>query len=368
MPRTVEVVTTVSLPVRRPRTLAVTPAVVGHRGASGTWPEHTLEAYRAAIAMGADDIELDLVVSADGVLVVRHESDLARTTDIAARPGLAHRRSTRVVDGEEVTGWFAEDLPLSELRTLRVVERMPGLRPASAAHDGRLPLATLDDVLEMVAAESAARGRSIGVMIELKDAAWSASRGLPLDTALVATLRRHGVDTPRSRVTVMSFEPTILQQLAGQVRVPLVQLLDRRDRRPADLAAAGDPRTFGDLASPAGLALVERYADGVGAHHSLVAAEAPGGRGMRPSTLVADAHREWLTVHVWTLRAENHFLPAPFRRGEEAGERPAAHGDLGGFVELLLELGVDGLITDQPDAAVAAREAWLAPVGVRVPA
>lgn len=287
------------LAVRRTSSLVVTPAVVGHRGASGYLPEHTLEAYRRAIALGADDIELDLVVTADGVLVARHETELSRTTDVAERPELAHLRTTRVVDGEPVTGWFVEDLTLDQVRLLRARERMVDLRPGSARHDGEHPVPTFDEVLAMVAEESRTRGRAVGVMVELKDAAYFSSIGLPLEEPLLDDLRRHGLDHARSRVSVMSFEPTVLQSLAGRLRVPLVQLVDRLDRRPSDLAAAGDPRTYADLASPSGLALVERYADGVGAHHSLVAR--PRGGQVVPSRLVADAHREWLTVHVWTL-------------------------------------------------------------------
>ncbi|MEP7739988.1 glycerophosphodiester phosphodiesterase family protein [Nocardioides sp. 31GB23] len=335
-------------PLRRTSSLAVTPAVVAHRGASGYLPEHTLAAYRAAIDLGADDIELDLVSTRDGVLLARHEPELSHTTDVAEHPELAHLRTTKVVGGAEVTGWFAGDLSLEQVRRLRARERLAELRPGSAAHDGLHPVPTFDEVLGMVAEESAARGRSIGVMVELKDPAWSAAEGLSLVEPLVADLRRHGLDHARSRVTVMSFEPTVLQALAPLLRVPLVQLLGELDRRPADLAALGDPRTFADLASPAGLAAIERYADGVGARHSLVVRDVAGR--MVASDLVRDAHREWLTVHVWTLRAEAAYLPAPFRSQE-------AYGDLAGYASLLLDLGVDGLITDHPDVVVAARDA-----------
>ncbi len=344
-------------PLRRTSSLAVTPAVVAHRGASGYLPEHTLAAYRAAIDLGADDIELDLVSTRDGVLVARHEQELSSTTDVAEHPDLAGLRTTKVVNGTEVTGWFADDLTLEQVRRLGARERLAGLRPGSAAHDGLHAVPTFDEVLTMVAEESAARGRSIGLMVELKDPAWSAARGLPLVEPLVADLRRHGLDHARSRVTVMSFEPTVLQALAPVLRVPLVQLLGALDRRPADLAALGDPRTFADLATPAGLAEVERYADGVGARHSLVTRDVAGA--MVASDLVRDAHREWLTVHVWTLRAEAAYLPAPFRGRED-------HGDLAGYTALLLDLGVDGLITDHPDVVLGARDAHT--VGARVPA
>lgn len=313
----------------RPRTpsLVVTPAVVAHRGASGHRPEHTLEAYRTAIAMGADAIEIDLVPTADGVLVARHEGELSATTDVARHPGLADRRTTRVVDGRTCTGWFTEDLTLAELRTLRTRERFPDQRVANTAYDGREPVATFDEVLATVGAESARLGRSVGILVELKSVAHYDRLGLSPDEPLLADLRRHGLDHPRSTVTLMSFEPTVLRRLAPRTRLPLVQLLDVTGA-PADLVAAGDPRTYRDLATPAGLAWVEQYADGVGAHRDLVL---PG-----PSTLVRDAHRHWLTVHVWTLRADR------------------CAGDPVADARAFLDAGVDGLITDHPDVSLRA--------------
>ncbi|MCM0621221.1 glycerophosphodiester phosphodiesterase family protein [Nocardioides bruguierae] len=343
-------------PLHRTGSLAVTPAVVGHRGASGYRPEHTLESYRLAIAQGADDIELDLVVSADGVLLARHEPDLAFSTDVASRPALADRRSVRVIDGEPVESWFADQLTLAEIRTLGAVERFADVRPGSAEHDGAFGVPTLDEVLSLVARETAARGRTVGVRLEIKDAAYFASRGLPIEEPLLDSLARFGLDHARSRVTIMSFEPTILQRLAPLTRVPLVQLLDEPHLRPADLEAAGDPRTFADLGSPAGLALIERYADGVGPRHTWLVDEVVGPDGSAavvPTDFVRHAHREWLTVHTWTLRPENRFLPAAFRRPDDA----AGQGDLAGYAQRLLEYGVDALITDAPDVCLAARDA-----------
>lgn len=342
------------LAVRAP-SFVVTPAVVGHRGASGYRPEHTLAAHRLAIAMGADDIELDLMPSRDGHLVVRHDSELGRSTDVAARPEFAARRTTKVVDGRELTGWFVEDFTLAELRTLTAREPMPRARPHSATYGG-LRIATFDEVLAMVREESGRRGRSIGILAELKHAAYFDSLGLPLEAPLLEDLRRHRLDHSRSRVSVMSFEPTVLQRLAGSARVPLIQLLDHAHEAPADLVAAGDPRTYADLVTPAGLAQIDRYADGVGAHKELVLGTSPDGE-LRPTSLVRDAHRAWLSVHVWTLRAENRFLSPAFRSGPD----PHAPGDLAGEARLLLELGVDGLITDHPDVCLAARDAWFAP-------
>jgi len=331
----------------------VTPAVVAHRGASGYRPEHTLEAYRLAIRLGADDIELDLVCTRDGVLVARHENEIGGTTDVAAHPEFADRRTTKVVDGEERTGWFTEDFTLAELKALTARERFPKLRPASAAYDGSLGVATFNEVLAMVHAESVRAGRTVGVMAELKHAAYYDTIGLPLDRPLLSDLRRHGLDHPRSRVTVMSFETTILRRLAGQTRIPVVQLLESAEKRPADLAALGDPTTYADLATPEGLARIDEYADGVGAHRTLVLPRADDGSLLPPTQLVRDAHRRWLTVHVWTLRHENAFLPAGLRIGDE----PGGHGDLAGEARLFLDAGVDGLISDQPDVLLAVRDA-----------
>ncbi len=336
---------------RRTRSLEVTPAVVAHRGASGHRPEHTLEAYRLAIAMGADDIELDLVPTRDGVLVARHESEISATTDVAEHACFAERRTTKVIDGVEHTGWFTEDFALAELKTVTTRERLPATRPASAAYDGQQGIPTFNEILAMVQAESTRHRRSIGLMVELKHPSHFASIGLPLDGPLLADLRRHDVDHSRSRVAVMSFEPTILRRLAEQLRVPVIQLLEAAEGRPADFVADGDPRTYGDLATPAGLRFIDGYADGIGAHRSLVLPRDPDGSSGAPSTLVRDAHRMWLTVHVWTLRAENRYLPRDLRIGAD----PDAIGDLAAEARAYLDAGVDGLITDHPDVLLGLR-------------
>ena len=323
----------------------VTPAVVAHRGASGYRPEHTLDAYRLAIRMGVDDIELDLVCTRDGVLVARHEAELSATTDVADHHAFADRRTTRRVDGVDREGWFTEDFTIAELKRLAARERHPDLRPASAAYDRTSGIPTFNEVLAMVHAESARAGRTVGVAAELKHAAHHDTLGLPMDRALLAELRRHGLDHPRSRVTVMSFEPTILRRLARQTRLPLVQLLDDADRTPPDLLAAGDRTTYGDLCTREGLAAIDEYADGIGPRVSLVLPRDEAGAVGDPSNLVREAHRLWLTVHVWTLRLENHYLPTNLR----GPGGPADPGDLAADTRMLLEAGVDGLITDHPD-------------------
>ena len=317
--------------------LVLSPAVVAHRGASGHRPEHTLEAYRTAIRMGVDDIELDLVATRDGVLVARHDLELSATTDVAWRPELAHLRRTLVVDGVAQRGWFVQDFTLPELKTLATRERMPGTRPGNTAYDGAEGIPTLTEVLAMVGAESARRGRPVGVLLELKHATHHDAIGLPLDVPLLRDLARHGLDHPWARVGLMSFETDILRRLAGRTRLPVVQLLEAHDS-----------------VGPADLDRIDEYADGIGPHTSLVLPRDGGGAIGAPSTLVRDAHRRGLTVHAWTVRGENRFLPTNLRHGAA----PDALGDMAAEVRALLAAGVDGVITDHPEAALAAvREA-----------
>ena len=314
--------------------LVLTPAVVAHRGASGHRPEHTLDAYRTAIRMGVDDIELDLVATRDGVLVARHDLELSTTTDVASRADLAHLRCTRTVDGVAQRGWFAQDLTLAELKSLAARERMPRTRPGNTAYDGAEGVPTLTEVLAMAAAEGIRRGRPVGLLLELKHAAHHDRAGLPLDEPLLRELARHGLDHPWARVTLMSFEAPVLRRLAGRTRLPLVQLLE-----------PGDP------VGPDDLDRIDEYADGIGPHTSMVLPRDPSGRAGDPSPLVREAHQRGLTVHVWTLRAENRFLPRNHRRGVA----PDALGDMAAQVRTLLDAGVDGIITDHPEQALAAR-------------
>ncbi|MCD6640184.1 MAG: glycerophosphodiester phosphodiesterase, partial [Nocardioides sp.] len=257
-------------------------------------------------------------------------------------------RTTRTIDGVTQRGWFVQDLTVAELKTLAARERIPSIRPGNAVYDGQEGIPTFTEILAMVGAESARRGRTVGVMAELKHAHHHDLLGLPLDEPLLRDLRRHGLDHPWARVTIMAFETTILRRLAGVTRLPIVQLFEEGGCHPADLLAAGDLRSYADLASPVGLAWVDEYADGIGPHKSLVLPRDRTGRIGAPSSLVRDAHRHWLTVHVWTVRGENRFLPANLRHGAD----PDAHGDMAAEVRALLAAGVDGVITDHPDVAL----------------
>ena len=345
-----------ALPVESHRPSTTAPVVIGHRGASGYRPEHTLASYRLAIRLGADYVEPDLVSTKDGVLVARHENEISGTTDVAQHPEFADRRTTKTIDGRPVTGWFTEDFTLAELKTLRAVERLPLVRPDNTRYDGMFEVPTLDEVLALVRREESRTGRRIGVYPETKHPSYFDGLGLSLEEPLVAGLRRHGLDRAGSGVFIQSFETANLRDLAGVTRVPLVQLVDASGA-PYDFARAGDPRSYRDLTTPAGLAWIASYADGVGAHKDLVLPrDAVTGATGEPSDLVSDAHDAGLLVHVWTLRDENQFMATNFRRGAD----PNAKGD--GYAEAtaFLDAGVDGIFSDHPDTTVMALEDWLA--------
>jgi glycerophosphoryl diester phosphodiesterase len=325
------------------------PLVIGHRGASGYRPEHTLAAYRLAIAMGADYIEPDLVSTRDHVLVARHENEIGGTTDVAAHPEFAARRTTKTIDGVEVTGWFTEDFTLAELRTLRARERLPDLRPDNTVFDGLYQVPTLQEVIDL------AKRAGVGIYPETKHPTYFDAIGLSLEEPLVATLDANGYRGPRAPVFIQSFETANLKELNRLTRVPLAQLLDATGR-PYDFVVAGDPRTYADLATPAGLEEIAGYADGVGVNKNLIVPRDADQNLLDPTSLVRDAHRAGLAVHAWTFRNENNFLPADFRQGNPASPiYLGATGDAPAEYRLFFRLGVDGLFSDNPDTAVASR-------------
>ena len=315
------------------------PILIAHRGASGERPEHTRSAYFLAIQQGADVIEPDLVMSRDGALIVRHENEIGGTTDVAARPAFADRRTTRTIDGVETTGWFAEDFTLAELKTLRGRERLPELRPGNVAHDGRDPLLTFAEVVQIAREASAGAGRVIGVAPELKHPAHFAALGLAMEDAFVAELERLGLTGADAPVLVQCFEVGPLERLSRRVATPLVQLLE----------AAGGPAdrpglTYDAMATPEGLAAIARYAGWVAPPIGRILPRDAQGRTTAPTAFVADARAAGLRVAAWTLRAENVFLPLERRNGPSA----AAHGDMAGHAQALADAGVDALFTDFP--------------------
>lgn len=326
--------------------------VIGHRGASGYRPEHTLASYELAARTGADYLEPDLVSTADGELVCRHEPEIGGTTDVAAHPQFAARRTTKEIDGVPVRGWFAEDFTLAELRTLRVRERLAELRSDNTRFDGRYPIPTLDEVLVLRQALSASLGRPIGVYPETKHPTYFRAIGRPLEEPLLAALERHGLNHPGAPVFVQSFETGNLRRLRSLgLRTPVVQLMCSAGG-PHDLELTGDRRGYLGLAAPAGLAEIAGYADGIGPAKGMVLGRRRDGSLGEPSRLVDDAHAAGLVVHPYTFRAENTFLPSDLRRGESPSELGDAVAELRAF----LRAGVDGLFTDHPDVAVLARD------------
>jgi glycerophosphoryl diester phosphodiesterase len=320
--------------------------VIGHRGASGYRPEHTLASYEQAIVQCADYIEPDVVSTKDGVLITRHENEISGTTDVAAHPEFASRKTTKTIDGVKTTGWFTEDFTFAELRTLRAKERLPQTRPANTAFDGLYVIPTLDEVIDLARHSVSCDGRQIGVYPETKHPSYFDSIGLSLEEPLVAALQANGVDSADAPVIVQSFEVANLKELNGLTDVHLAQLINSSGR-PYDFTLAGDARTYADLVKPAGLAEVASYADGIGAEKSVLIPRTPEGRLSSPSPVIADAHAAGLDVHGWTFRLENQYLPVEFRSSAD----PIAPGDLAGEIRVFLDAGMDGIFSDQPDIA-----------------
>lgn len=388
-------VPTPAAPMSEPSS-APRPIVIAHRGASGYRPEHTLEAYRLAIAQGADFIEPDLVATRDGELVVRHENEISGTTDVAAHPEFADRKTTKTIDGETLTGWFSEDFTLAELKTLRAKERIPQIRPDNTRYDGQYPIATLREVIALVRQESR-DGRAIGIYPETKHPTWFAHEGRRLDGSpigislgqkLIDTLVDEGFTDPR-RVYIQSFEVANLIELAREIMpragvdLPLVQLYGDFERdRPYDvvyhLGRGEDPASryrglereipgglnagtrYAALTEPAALAWMRRhYASGLGPSKSGLLPRAPapaGAAGLKTRNtgyvhpLLGRALALGLQVHPYTVRAE-----APFLSQSAGGVDQNALGE----ALQLYALGVQGLFIDQPDIGVAARDLFL---------
>lgn len=302
------------------------PIVIGHRGASGYLPQHTLAAYELAVKQGADFIEPDLVMTKDGVLVTRHENEISLTTDVAARPEFADRKTTKQIDGKPVTGWFTEDFTLAELKSLKVT---------GSPHDGpEFRIATFEEVLDLVDRT----GRTVGLYPETKHPTHFDRLGLSLEEPLVEALRQRGYEGAEAPIFIQSFEVGNLKELNRMTDLRLVQLLDS-EGCPADSSTP-----YSQMTTPEGLAEVATYADGIG----------PWKEQVRGTSLVQDAHSQGLLVHPYTFRAENEHLPAELRSSD-----PKGLGDLESEVRSYLEAGVDGVFANHPDQAVRARDKFL---------
>jgi glycerophosphoryl diester phosphodiesterase len=318
------------------------PLVIGHRGASGHRPEHTLAAYELAADLGADFLEPDLVATRDGILIARHENEISETTDVADHPEFRGRWTTKTIDGRAVTGWFTEDFTLAEIKTLRARER---LASRDRSFDGRFEVPTFDEILALARRKSAAAGRPIGVYPETKHPTYFRALGLPLEEPMLAALSRAGWTGREAPVFLQSFETGNLRRLRTMTELPIIQLLEE-EGRPWDWEAAGDPRTYRDLTTPAGLAEIAAYADGIGPSKRLIVPARPDGSLAEPTTLVDDAHRAGLLVHPWTFRSDPPFLAPEY--GGDPGREYAQH----------FSLGVDAVFSDFPGDAARCREEW----------
>jgi glycerophosphoryl diester phosphodiesterase len=354
------------------------PLVIGHRGASGYLPEHTLEAYTRAIEMGADFIEPDLVSTKDGVLIARHEPNMIATTDVADHPEFASRRKTIKVDGADDTGFFASDFTLAEIKTLRAKQ---AFADRDQSHNGKYQIPTFDEVIALAQAKAQELGRPIGVYPETKHSTWHAEQGVPLEDKLLAALDKAGWNKAGAPVFIQSFEQANLKALRAKTKVRLVQLVDANDvdpktgeitfeapyDRPYDWTKAGRTQLFKDLLTPAGLDEVKTYADGIGpwkrymvtvkatldSNGNPVDVNSDGStndadfQAVASDTLIKEARSRGLLVHTWTFRNE------PRRLTNTYGGDPQKE-----YLQFF-ELGIDGVFSDFPDTAVAAREAFL---------
>jgi glycerophosphoryl diester phosphodiesterase len=327
------------------------PLIIGHRGASGYRPEHTLASYETAARLGADFIEPDLVTTKDHVLVARHEPEISGTTDVAGHPEFAGRRTTKVLDGVPTTGWFTEDFTLAELKTLRAVERLPQVRQHNTLYNGLFQVPTFEEILALRAQLSHELERPIGVYPETKHPTYFRALGLPLEEKLVEILRRWHLDAHDAPVFVQSFEAGNLRALHDRyhLRAPKIFLTS------ASGAPFDDPRPYADYLTPAGLAELARFVDGIGPDKNQIIPRKPDGSLGSPTSLVHDAHATGLQLHPYTFRAENTFLPTDQRVGTDPSDYGRAMDEQLAF----LHAGVDGFFTDQADVGVLSRKLFL---------
>lgn len=315
------------------------PIIIAHRGASGYRPEHTLAAYQLAIELGADYIEPDLVITKDGVLIARHENEISATTDIAEHPEFAHLRTTKIIDGEIITGWFTEDFTLAEIKTLRAQERIPQLRSFNTKYNGIYTIPTLEEIIDLAEKKSIEKNRKIGIYPETKHPTYFQSIDLQLETPLLTALEKTHVP-----VFIQSFEVSNLKTLAKKTNIPLVQLINDSGK-PYDFVMSDNPRTYQHMSKPAGLRKIAEYAQAIGVNKNLIIPRDSQGKLISPTSLVNHAHKENLLVHAWTFRNENYFLPLDFQDNPQEEYK------------LFFELGIDGLFSDFTDTAVNARAA-----------
>jgi glycerophosphoryl diester phosphodiesterase len=355
------------------------PIIIGHRGGgSGYLPEHTLEAYALGIELGADYVEPDLVATKDGRLIARHEPNMINTTNVKDLPQFASRKRTAVIDGATEEGFFASDFTLAEIKTIRAVQP---LAERDQRFNGQFQIPTFEEVIEFVKRKSWEKGRTIGIYPETKHPTYHQKLGLALEDRLVDALKRAGWNRRSAPVFIQSFETANLKYLRSRTPVKLVQLVDADDvnldgslafnapyDKPYDWVVSGRAGLFKDLLTPAGLAEVKTYADGIGPWKPYLQSSAGtdankdgkaddiNGDGLvneadrkllPPTDIIANAHKLGLVVHPFTFRNEQRRLVSD-DKGNPINEYLRFY-----------ELGVDGLFSDFADTAFAARAMFL---------
>jgi glycerophosphoryl diester phosphodiesterase len=280
------------------------------------------------------------VLTKDGVLVARHENEISETTDVADKPEFADRKTSKTIDGDKMTGWFTEDFTLAELKTLRAKERLPQLRKDNMAFDRQFEIPTFEEILTL------AKAHNVGVYPETKHPSYFASIGLPHEAPLLALLTRFGHVTKDAPIFIQSFEVENLKALRPKTKLRLIQLMEDTGS-PADRSDL----TYKQMASAEGLKIIATYADGVGPNKAMVIPRTMIGNLGTPTTLVADAHKVGLAVHLWTFRRENYFLPL----AQKSGVDPRGIGDVQAEMKAFLATGIDGIFSDNVAEAVSAR-------------
>jgi glycerophosphoryl diester phosphodiesterase len=322
------------------------PVLVGHRGSPAYRPEHTLESYALAIELGADIIEPDLVITKDGHLVARHENEIGSTTNVASRVEFASRKTSKIIDGVEITGWFTEDFTLAELKTLFCKERIPMTRPNNTIYNGKFRIPTLQEVIAL-AKNYTSKGRVVGIYPETKHPSYFQSIGKPLEPVLVKVLEEHGWNSKSAPVVIQSFEVSNLKALRLETSVFLAQLIGNPNEKPFDFVLKNDSRTYASLVSDVGFNEISSYADGIGIYKEWIIPRTIENEMGNATTVVSMAHKHKLLVHLWTFRPENEFLPIALKK------EPKSDGTLigDGVFEILkhLEAGIDGFFTDAVD-------------------
>ncbi len=340
------------------------PLVIGHRGASGERPEHTIESYTLAIEQGANFIEPDLVLTSDGVMIARHEPMLDSTTDVATKFP-ATRMSTRLVDGVSTTAYFASDFTLAEIKTLGAVQARAN---RSQQYNGQFLIPTLAEVIVLAKEQSTKLNRTIGIYPEIKHSTFHADLygANVFEDKLVEMLHVAWGNSADAPVFIQSFEVANLQYLNTKTSIKLVQLVDADDvkadgsmslvapyRQPYDFVVSGDARLYSDLLSATGLDFVKTYADAIGPWKPYLVTTVDDGversgdatltindRRVDGSTGVIEAaHARGLLVHTWTFRNDASGYGFADPKAE---------------MQYYMKLGIDGVFTDFPATGVAA--------------